>query len=330
MNLQSTLLEQSRIIREPVGKGNGYWAGAPGACYDSAERAWYVTYRLRRPRGVEPDRGGETRIARSSDLQTWEDIWSCQKKELNSASIERSALRKGSDGLWRNFISYVDQADGRWCLSVLTAPKVAELKASNAKPVFKAAALGLEGVKDPWIFSWNGTFQMLLSVALPTPKTGAGSHSTLDIFNTGECASATALATSPDLEHWTWQGVVFSPEGSAWDQYCRRINSVVAFGKELVGFYDGSASHHENYEERTGLATSTDLRKWRSQTPDGPALTSPHASHCLRYIDAQPHADGFAIFFEMARADGAHELRLATVPRGSLESWHAALSKAGS
>src|SRR5437016_1338590 len=95
------LLAGSRIIREPGGFENGYWSGAPGAFYEPGEKAWYLTYRIRRPRGVAPERGGEARIARSTDLEKWEDIWSVTKDKFESASIERCALRKGADGLWR-------------------------------------------------------------------------------------------------------------------------------------------------------------------------------------------------------------------------------------
>src|SRR5438270_10123205 len=124
MTLNSESLANGRVIREPVGLESGYWAGAPGAYYAADEGAWYLTYRIRRPRGVEPDRGGEARIARSTDLKNWEDIWSIRKDKYDSASIERSAIRKGSDGVWRYYTSYVDPADGRWCVSMLKANDV--------------------------------------------------------------------------------------------------------------------------------------------------------------------------------------------------------------
>src|SRR5207247_1003170 len=115
----------------------------------------------------------------------------------------------------------------------------------------------------------------------------AASHATLDIFNTGDCVSATGLAISRDLDHWEWQGVVFSPGASGWDAYCRRINSVLPWEGKYLAFYDGSASAAENYEEKTGLAVSSDLRTWQSVTPKSAYLTSPHASGSLRYLDAQ-------------------------------------------
>ncbi len=310
MSLTSELLSNGRVLREPVGCENGYWAGAPGVFYAADEHAWYLTYRLRRPRGVQPDRGGEARIARSTDLSTWEDLWSVTKDKFDSASIERCAARKAPDGIWRYFVSYVDPADGRWCVSVPKAATIEGLDPARARPLFKAPPLGLEGVKDPWIFEQHGAFHMLVSVAVRTDRTGADSHATLDIFNTGECVSATGLATSSDLESWQWQGVVFKPQAGGWDCYCRRINSVVPLNGKFIAFYDGSAGHHQNYEEKTGLATSPDLRQWQVLTPEGPRLTSPHSSNSLRYLDAQVIGGRLLLFYEFARPDGAHDLRL--------------------
>ncbi|HEV2208455.1 MAG TPA: hypothetical protein VG167_06735 [Verrucomicrobiae bacterium] len=318
MSTLSNLLASGFIVRQPPGNGPGYWAGAPGAFYEPSERAWYLTYRLRRPRGVEPDRGGETRIARSTDLRHWDDVWSVTKDRFGSASIERCALRLGPDGWWRYFVSFVDPADGRWCLSVLKARDVSRFSPAEMRPVFKAPPLGLEGIKDPWIFQSQNTFYLLLSVALPTASTTAQSHATLDIYNTGECVSATGLAHSSDLDTWTWDGVVFAPAASGWDRYCRRLNSVLPLNGKFYGFYDGSAGHFENYEERTGLAVSSNLREWTCLTPDSPLVTNTHGSGSLRYVDASVSGAQATLFYELARPDGAHELRLATVPVSEL------------
>ena len=176
--------------------------------------------------------------------------------------------------------------------------------------VHSAAELALEGVKDPWILEERGAWWMFLSVALPTPSTTAGSHATGDIFNTGECVSATGLAVSRDLERWQWLGVVFAPGASGWDRYCRRITAVVPHEGQYLAFYDGSAGVAENYEERTGLAVSSDLRVWQSLTPDRPHLQSEHASGSLRYVDARRVGSRVVVFYECARPDGAHELRV--------------------
>ncbi len=316
--LTSDAFTRGRIVREPVGQSQGYWAGAPGVFYAEDERAWYVTYRLRRPRGVAPDRGGEARIARSTDLVRWDDVWAVTKDRYGTASIERSTIRKGADGAWRYFTSYVDPADGRWCVTMLTAARVSDLDPGRGRTIFTAAPLGLEGIKDPWILASGGQFYMFVSIALPTSRTTEASHTTLDIYNTGECLSATGLAVSRDLETWEWQGVMLSPGERGWDRYCRRINSVVPVGDRYLAFYDGSAGHHENYEEKTGLAWSRDLKVWEVATPDAPIWTSPYASGALRYIDAQPSGGSVLLFYEFAREDGAHDLRVLEVEAAAL------------
>ena len=101
----------STVIRRPPGEGAGYWAGAPGVRYDARDDTFYLLYRLRRPRGVEPDRGGEVHLAASRDGVEFNTIWVATKGDLESKSIERCALGRTADGGWLLYISYVDPAD---------------------------------------------------------------------------------------------------------------------------------------------------------------------------------------------------------------------------
>src|SRR5216117_3629631 len=126
--------QNGHILRGPAGCAPGYWVGAPGAFYAADEQAFYLTYRIRRPRGVAPDRGGEARIARSTDLPHFEDVWAITKDKFSTASIERCAIRKGPDGLWRYYACFVDPADGRWGVWVLKAPTPQELDPAQAQP----------------------------------------------------------------------------------------------------------------------------------------------------------------------------------------------------
>ncbi len=316
--ITNEMLANGRIIREPVGDEKGYWVGCPGAFYDEDEKAWYLTYRIRRPRGVQPDRGGEVRVCRSTDLEQWDDVLTITKDQYNTASIERSALFKGKDGQWRYFSSYVDESDGRWCTNLIKAGSVGELNPANQQVIFKAAALGLEGVKDPWVMEKDGTYYMFLSIALPTTDTSSSAHESLDIYNTGQCVSATGLATSTDLDNWEYHGTVFQPEGDGWDKYCRRINSVVELNGKYFAFFDGSASHLENYEEKTAFAVSDDLKSWKSLSPDGPDWLSPFASTSIRYVEAQKANGKWHVFYEFAREDGAHNMRLIVVDEAAL------------
>lgn len=316
MDLRRLTAEQllmGDLVREPLGPGSGYWAGAPGAYYDPVEDAFYLTYRLRRPRGVQPDRGGEARIARSADGVHFEDIWAVAKDAYGTPSIERSALARGPDGRWHYFTSFVDGADGRWCLTKLVAPDPAGFSPTSLQRVFSAGDLGLEDVKDPWIMAQGERYYMFLSVAVAVSSTTAASHATADIYNTGDCLSQTALAVSDDLEHWEWLGVVFATPERGWDAYCRRITAVVPSGAGYLAFFDGAANVRENYEECAGLAQSADLRDWHSLTPDGPLFAGIPGSGSVRYIDAVVARDNLYLYYEISRPDGAHALRVSSL-----------------
>jgi hypothetical protein len=307
--LTAKKLMEAVVVREPPGTGFGYWAGAPGAYYDAREKAFYLSYRLRRPRGVTPDRGSEVRIARSEDGLNFRDLWSITKDAVGTASMERSALVRGHDETWRLFLSFVDPADSRWCTGVLAAPRISDLFSSKPRIVLTAAECGKEGVKDPFIVETQGCFAMMLSVATATSETSERSHATADIYSTGQCRSETALAFSDDLEHWSWQGVVFRVSPAGWDRYCRRLTGLLRVKDRWLAFYDGSASHRENYEEKAGMAGSRDLVTWRSLTPGGPLVPALPGSASLRYVDVLRVGADVFLYCEICRADGAHELR---------------------
>jgi hypothetical protein len=135
-------------------------------------------------------------------------------------------------------------------------------------------------------------------------------HATADVYNTGLLTAPTGWATSPDGRRWQWRGLLLSTgTAGGWDGYQTRLNCLLYRAPGWAGFYDGSASHLGNYEERTGLAVSLDLRHWERLSPEGPALMSPHASGSLRYVDVLAHGGTLRYYYEYARADGSHELR---------------------
>lgn len=316
--LTSDLILSGAVIREPVGSGAGYWAGAPGAFYDETDSTFYLTYRIRRPRSVAPDRGGESRIAKSADGVHFEDICAFTKDQYGSPSIERSAIIRGDDAIWRYFTSYVDPADNRWCVSVLRGSGLSALSPEAAESVFKARDLQLEGVKDPWLMKSNGKHYMFLSVAVPVPDTTAQSHANADIYNTGECRSQTGLAVSDDLDSWEWLGIVLPTPDQGWDSYCRRITSVLRLDDRFLAFYDGVAGREQNYEERTALAESTDLRIWYPLTPSDPLFAGIPGTGSVRYVDALCAGDHVYLYYEISRPDRAHDLRV--LKTGRLDS----------
>ena len=160
--------------------------------------------------------------------------------------------------------------------------------------------------------------RLFASVAAARPGLPPDAHATADIYNVGATTHPTGLAVRAAGETaFTWQGEALAV-GSGWDRYQARLGPVVAVEGGWVGTYDGSASHEENYEERCGLATSTDLRHWQSLTPDRPWWTGPGASGSIRYVDLQ-RIDGAWWCWAERPPDGAHELRVvppATDPAG--------------
>jgi hypothetical protein len=91
---------------------------------------------------------------------------------------------------------------------------------------------------------------------------------------------------------------------------------VVPAGPGYVGFYDGSADVSQNFEERCGVAVSSDLWHWQRLSTNEPWLASPHGSGSLRYVDAVVIDAEWWVYYELARCDGAHDLRLHRIPTG--------------
>jgi hypothetical protein len=302
------------VIRRPPGQGRGYWAGAPGVTYDARLETFYLVYRLRRPRGVEPDRGAEIHIAASRDGIAFDDIWSGAKEQLQTSSIERCALVRRPDGTWRLYASFVDPADGRWQISLVEAEEPGRFELAAARPVLTAADIGAEGVKDPLVFRVAGLEHMIVSYATSNPTASQEElHGTQDAYNTGLIRSATGLATSTDGVAWRWEGPILSPEAGRWDAYAARISTLWYRSPVWLALYDGSASVEENYEECCGLAYSLDLRRFHRVTRDGPLFGPPSVPGAIRYFDVVALAEATYFYYEMAQPDGSHDLRVCRV-----------------
>jgi len=237
-----------------------------------------------------------------------------QKEEWQTSSMERFCLFRSPHGRYCLFASYVDPIDNRWRIDVMEADAPDQFEASRRQTVLTAAdcGQGIEGVKDPWVFTIAGHHYMLISAAagVADPTRQVEMHATADVYNTGILTAPTGWATSVDGRRWRWRGLLMDVgHAGAWDAYQTRLNTVLYRPPAWVGLYDGSAGHVGNYEERTGLAMSLDLRTWERLTPDVPALTSPHGSGSLRYVDVLAHSGKLRYYYEYARPDGSHELR---------------------
>ncbi len=285
-------VEGAVTVKEPAGRGKGYWVGAPSAVYDGDARCFYLFWRER----VPGERGIRAVIARSEDGERFEPVWTVEKAEVEAISIERGALVRTEEGLWRLYLSYEDSADRRWKIDVMQARKPADFQPSHRRRVIEPQELGVQWTKDPYVMKVGALWHMYVHVR------------ELD------ARKNTSLAVSEDGINFRWLGKVM--EGSGWDKYCVRFTTIVSEPPAFYAFYDGATVEDENCEERTGLARSSDLKSFERLSVSGPALTSPEGSKSLRYVEALQVPQGVRYWFEYCRADGSHDLRTTMASRG--------------
>ena len=290
--------EDGVTILEPDAPGRGNWVGCASVLWDPARETVLMTYRQRRPRGEPDDRGYRCAVAESTDGVTFRDLWSVEKAALGSTSMERFNLRRDPDGRYLLYLSYEHPEDGRWRIEAIedTVPDSFDL--ARRVTVLTPAGTGTAAVKDPYVVRAGQESLMLVSTFL----TDAG-------------PAPTYLATSADGVRFRWEGELLAV-GTGWDRYQARLSSVVETASGFVGFYDGAAGPEEDTEERLGIAVSPDLRRWERVSVDEPWLVSPHATGSLRYLDVLELDGAWWLYYEYARADGSHELRLNRVPTG--------------
>jgi len=323
---------EGTVVRSPLQSARGWWAGAPTANFDSATNSFYLVYRYRQPR--ELGRGVECRIAASDNGITFNDIWALPKTSFDALSIERCALTRSPSGGWILYVSYVNPQDNRWCVALLEADEPDRFDAALMRPLFDAAGTGTEGVKDPNVFQIGPMYYMLVSYAVPLDglqqEMRDQQHRTGDIYNTGLTLSRSAAAVSNNGIDFRWIGDVSPVAGSRvivprvdksivepkreWDDYCRRVSTITPLSSGgFLALYDGSASVNENYEEKTGIAISYDLRNYVSLSPSAPHLEVSEGTGSLRYIDILSVGHELFYYYEAARTDGSHELRVNVV-----------------
>lgn len=310
--------EAGETVIAPERREAGYWSGCPSVLYEPKSERFLLTYRQRRPRGdARTERGWRCAIAESEDGRQFRDIWSVEKTEIGSLSMERCSLLPRPDDGYELYLSYVDPADNRWRIDVLSAKSPGDFAIEERRLALTAASTGTEGVKDPYTVQVGPAVFMFVSFAKAGMFTEEGrreAHATGDIYNVGGTTFPTGLATRvAGQERFHWHGEVLAV-GEGWDRYQARLTSVVARDGVFLGFYDGSGSVEENYEERSGLAVSFDMCSWVRLTPDGPWTGSPDRGRSVRYVDSVQVGDEWFVYYEYAADDGSHELRLARVP----------------
>src|SRR2546421_12161370 len=107
----------SKVVIEPPGSGDGFWAGAPSAAEGDG---WiYLAYRLRRPLGE--GRGYAVVVARSADGERFAEVLRISKDQMRAESLERPALVRTPEGGWRLYLSCATPGTKHWRVEVLEA-----------------------------------------------------------------------------------------------------------------------------------------------------------------------------------------------------------------
>lgn len=297
----------SFVIREPEVKAKGNWVGCPSVFEHNGEL--YLTYRIRRPRGE--GRGVINRIAKSTDGVKFEDVFEINKDLLNQTpSVERSCLLHDGKN-YRFYFSYVNSENNMWQIDLIEAESADQFDVSKRIKVLDGNMLNASGVKDPWIIRFGGYYFMYVSYA-PLPETHQPElHSTGDAFATGLTTSQSGLAISKDGINFQWAGDVIGL-GEKWDSSTTRISSITPIKGGYLAFYDGASRIEDNYEEKCGVAFSSDLKHFNRISIGEPYLVGTKGES-IRYVDTVSFKGEFFFYFEKTRDDGSHELRGAKV-----------------
>jgi hypothetical protein len=282
--------DRSVVAVQPPGDGEGYWAGAPSAV--ESDGLVYLAYRLRRPLGQ--GRGYAVAVARSADGERFETLLVIDKREMDTESLERPALVRTPEGTWRLYLSCATPGTKHWRVEVIEADDPAGFDARKSRVVLPGD--DKTGVKDPVILHHDGQWHLWASC-----------HPLADADEADQMV--TEYATSADGLEWAWHGTALERRAGEWDSRGVRVTAVSFTPDGIVAAYDGRASAAENYEERTGIATGLDPTELTA-VGSAPWVESPYRGRGLRYVEVLDTADGGRrLYYEMTRADGAHELR---------------------
>ena len=291
MSVPLPTYERSELVVEPEGTGPGWWAGGPSAVL--ADGVWWLTYRLRRP--VGEGRGYANVVAHSDDGVRYETVHVLERDAFEAESLERPALVRRPDGGWRIYVSCATPGTKHWYVTAIDADQPTGFDPGRRVVTFPGDER--TAVKD---------------VVVHPPTSGRGWRAWICCHPLSEPGAedrmTTRLATSDDGLTWSVGAAVLAGRAGAWDERGTRVTSV-APGPDGWAFYDGRRTAAENWSERTGLALpATDLSHLESVTSE--PIASPGTTGTLRYVCAVPLPDaGYRLYYEAARADGAHDLR---------------------
>lgn len=293
--------DSSTTLLEPDTGAEGYWTGAPCAHNYDGSRLLAVRER------TTDERGHALHLYRHGEDLT--RVRSLTADELGVVSVERAAL--ATDPRTGRLVVYVpvDHGSNQWSIQRLDAVKdPAELDPATARDVLSPQPGGSDcvTVKDPYVVVVGGRYYMFY----------AGSD--------GQSEQA-HLATSVDGTSFTRAETNPIIPRQYWHDHHTRVSCVLPAPDAPVWwvFYEGSATTDagNTWNLRTALAVSHGLETIMDTSPAGPLYGSPTAGTdtgvdtfaTFRYLDLLRTEEGLEAYYEVARPDGAFELRHAEV-----------------
>ena len=297
------------VIRNPPGRGYGYWAGGHKVSFDPQTGQFALFYRERMP--LEKGRGGRCAVALSTDGVAFDDVWETRRDDLDANSIEVGHCLRHDKREWRLYLSYERRATGRWQIDVLRASEPSSFVSQTRRTIAAHGHFGLPHLKDPWIIRRpDGGYDLYAATASRQAPRRDG-----DVIHPAP-EDATVLLTSADGLYFPTVEYVFEASGEdTWDGHRSRLDSLFPWGGRLVGTFSGGRTMYDQFEEWCGLAVSDDGRRIERLDTGGPWVRSPYG--CVRYVYGLPVGDRIHFYYEYTREDGAHDLRVAVVEPGA-------------
>lgn len=310
-NIPRPTIEDADVVASPAGDGAGHWVGAPSVCRHD-DRTFLA---LRRR---DPDRRGfaisiheRVRPARSDGVDGTEftKLVELRADELGVVSVERPALvADPASGELKLYVP-VEHGENDWTIQRLAdVDEPAAFDPATAHDVLTPASNGTDRatVKDPYVVAVGGRYFMYY----------AG--------HDGRSEQA-HLATSPDGVTWTRSSANPVLARGGWHGHHTRVSAVVPApdAPAWLVLYDGSGTedYGNTWNLRTGTAVTHDLSGVVDATPNRPWLSAGMTDQAVaidrfdacRYLDVLRHEDTWECFAEVAREDGAFELRRTVV-----------------
>jgi hypothetical protein len=279
------------VVIEPPGDGAGFWAGGPSVAY--VDGVFWLAYRLRRP--VDLGRGYANVVARSEDGIHFTTVATVTSEQFKCASLERPALVALAGGGFRLYVSCSTWNSKHWWVEAIEADTAEGLSEGRRTVVLPGD--DTSAWKDVVVRRDSDEWHMW---ACRHPLDGGDEEAD---------RMTSHYASSDDGLRWSFaEQPALAPRAGEWDARGTRITAVLP-GPEWTAFYDGRASAAENWYERTGAASGSGPDRFSAT--GGPS----RAGQTLRYVTIASLAEGYRLYWEASRSDGANDLRTEYVPR---------------